>query len=215
MTVLASNIGCRIKRCLAGPNQIPNLELWFRARDELKDLSNNGRDGVIAGTGVSKIIDTDGRDSWNFNNTGFIEFPSFSFAEAECFLILRTVAVGSMVLSGSSASSPYYPFADGHIYDSWGSTTRRDLGVPVIPDLSVRHVLNISSSPTGYTCNINGILQFNDPINTVGWTPTPLIGAGIGLYGTGCIEQYIIYSRILSSNERALILSNCINGLWQ
>jgi hypothetical protein len=132
---------------------------------------------------------------------------------AEVFLVVKQDAdpgvggdVGAIWTFGSD-SSDHFPFQDGVVYMGWGSTVRKTVG-NLTPSLAAWRVLNISSAPSDYNVRVDGTSVFSTATNTVGWTTAPRIGyAATGIPALGYWAELIMYSRVISSTERAGVLS--------
>lgn len=104
---------------------------------------------------------------------------------------------------------------DNHIYDDGGSTTRYDCGVAVVP-LDQAQVYEVQNQAGSWRNFLNGKSQFTSLTNTVGsGAATVYIGSSpdqVVVY-RGDVAEVIVYNRILSPNERALLI-NYLNGRY-
>lgn len=124
---------------------------------------------------------------------------------------------------GSSASSSHYPYLDGNIYDSCGSTTRQTVGNPS-PDLSsafrqynVFSRNSASGDPDGDTALWRAILDtssiFSTTTNTVGCQSSPKIFRNRGNDDMhGAIAELIIYTSKRTATQRADINTYLTNN---
>lgn len=106
-----------------------------------------------------------------------------------------------------------------HIWDNFASTSpARDCGAVVIPSLAVPHVYEAASGASGWTSRLNGTLQFTTATNTVwGFDANAVIGANNsgapGPFYRGDWAEMVIYTRVLASAERALLI-DYFNGRY-
>lgn len=111
----------------------------------------------------------------------------------------------------SGLPSLYSSYADGKIYEGWGSTTRRDCGVPPVP-LTEWRLYNVASGPAEYTVRLDNTVLFTSATNTVGWRGNTLATLGSrSVSGTkagfnGWIAEYIVLNRVLTTSERAAVV---------
>ena len=108
------------------------------------------------------------------------------------------------------------PFTDGVIYDDGGGATRYTCGTPAVP-LDRAQVYEVQNQAGSWQNLLNGKPQFQSFTNTVGsGAASPLIGQSPGMtnvYYNGDIAEIVFYNRILSPNERALLI-NYLNGRY-
>ena len=119
---------------------------------------------------------------------------------------------------GTSAFASHMPWLDGHIYDDGGGAVRYDTGAPVPPivPLNVSQVYEVQNQSGSWKSLINGLPHFTSPTNTVGaGVASPELGSNVsvGVYYYGDWAELIIYDRILSPNERAIII-NYLSGRY-
>lgn len=110
------------------------------------------------------------------------------------------------------------PATDGHLYDDCASTTTAppyDCGTPVIA-LTTPHVYEVASQASSWVSRLNGILQFSTATNTVaGFDLNADIGgnATAQRYYRGDWAEVVMYSRVLATAERALLI-DYFNGRY-
>lgn len=110
-------------------------------------------------------------------------------------------------------------FNDGNFYCGWGTTARKNTGNPT-PVWTVPHMTNIRSASGSYVVQIDGAAHYSTATNTPDWTGGPTSGgATVGMHlgnnptansgnGTrwhGKILEIIVFSRILTTDERTKI----------
>lgn len=104
---------------------------------------------------------------------------------------------------GGVGLSSHHPFTDGNIYDGWGSTDRQTVGNSAA-DLTLLHWYNVSTAAGAWTARINGTQEFTTSESGVAWSATPRVGESFSdsYHMAGAINEIIIYSRVLTSEER-------------
>ena len=103
----------------------------------------------------------------------------------------------------------YYPYANGEVWESFGSGTTNPMGDPSVA-LDQFHVFNVTSTSTEWTARFNNAVQFTTISNTVGFRTNPILGLGSSYfpsYFAGDIAEVIVYNRALSASERDSIYS--------
>lgn len=106
---------------------------------------------------------------------------------------------------GSAGTDPQVPYSDGHIYDDWGSTTRKDFGDPS-PSMASWCVYEIISTSSEKTALVNGVQVGTDATNTVDFATTCRIGAadaGATNFMVGDIAEIFQADHKLTASERA------------
>jgi hypothetical protein len=131
----------------------------------------------------------------------------------EVFVVLKhsaAIGVGQYLWRMGAEDSNYYaypthyPFSDGIIYDSFGTTTRQTTGKPA-QDLSAYHLYNVVSRAGEWTSRINGVLHYTTATNTFTLPAGAELGASVNYYGgyfNGDVAEIIIYDHALTSAER-------------
>jgi hypothetical protein len=119
---------------------------------------------------------------------------------------------------GTSGLQSHMPFTDGKIYDDGGGATRYDCGTPpAAVALNIPQAYEVQNQAGSWRNFLNGRPQFTSLTNTVGsGAASPVIGLSPGttnVYYDGDIAEYIFYNRILTANERALLI-NYLNGRY-
>lgn len=184
------------------------------------DLSGNGRHitqtnasfrptyNVTPGQ-INQIIFTSASDQ-------YMNIPDFAtgFTEGECFCVLEVnndppgvlVDSGLWKIGSEGADADFYPATDGTVQIGWGSNNAKAVGNPTA-NLTVTHLLNVSSAASDYNVRINGSLEHNTSSNTVGFTATPELGRSLlgAFHLDGRIREYVMYSRVLTSGERTSV----------
>lgn len=126
--------------------------------------------------------------------------------EVEHWAVLKATASGSgHPLGWSVASSDQrYPFSDGRVYTTWGTTSRYDWD-PVTPVLNNWRILRLRREAVNIKSYVDGVLRQNGA-GVVGWTRRPIFGKTTGAF-TGQIAHSFMVSRNLTDPEAAALHS--------
>jgi hypothetical protein len=131
--------------------------------------------------------------------------------EGEFFVIMQLKAdpsvsgpTGGAWEFGTAASSTYFPYFNGTIYDGWGSTTRKTVGNPTASLASPR-VINIISAASDYEVIIDASSQYSTVTNTVGFGSIPTFGVSRGgaTYLRAWVKGFCMYDGKLSTGDRS------------
>ena len=134
---------------------------------------------------------------------GGLSFSDFSASAVEGFLVIKAKndppatdkSSGGILLGSASGggSDTHYPYTDGNIYDSFGTTARKTVGNPAtsLAQLNLYNPLSISG---GWSTRLNTVQIFSTGTNTVGINVTPKIGSNQNLYGFNAfLSELVIY----------------------
>jgi hypothetical protein len=145
-----------------------------------------------------------------------------AFSSAEIFIVLRInndppgadVSSGLWTLGSGGGLATHFPYTDGIIYETFGTTVRKVTGDPTAL-LTGLSVYNVSSAPNAFTSRINNVQHFTTATNTVGWDGTPRIGCdGSGAYRLdGDVAEVVMYDTVLSGADRSAVYSY-LSGKW-
>lgn len=125
------------------------------------------KDNIINGLGVAR-----------FTNQILENVDPSALTAAHLFMVVKMVTEGTATGPwkwGTSASADHYAFTDGNIYDGSLSNTRRTVGNPT-PLLTDWRVVEIISTGTEWTFNLDGTQLFTTGTNTVGITSSCKLG---------------------------------------
>lgn len=226
------------------PDDLTGLELWYDAAQltgfsenqeisTLTDFSGNARHGtgfaVPLGGGTKPTYKgSAGPNSQPCMNffIGYFDVPNFmtAFTAGNVFAVVRinadppasTGICGSPVghWTADAALDSLYPFTDGIIYESFGSTVRKTTVNPT-PSLTSWRLYEIRSAAGAWSNHLDGTQLFSTGTNTVGWSTTPYIGrslAGITATLQGDIAEVIFFSRVLDdTTERKVVIHTYLN----
>jgi len=200
---------------ITGTFNLESINIWL-------DMSGNGRNGLQATPGLYPQYHVSGGS----NSKPCVIFAGgdcFNFSgwttptAAELFLVIKNdldipaATQATWGIIAGTTNTPHYRFTNGVIYESFGSTLRSDCGSSA-GALNVWNLYNVRSASGSYVCNLNGTDFYTSASNTVGWTATPILGAGTG--GAFCnarISELIIYGSVLSDADRTRIKSYLAN----
>lgn len=105
-----------------------------------------------------------------------------------------------------SGSTTHYPYdADGVVYDSWGTSSRKTTVNPTPSLASQFRIYNVSSASGDWTSRLDGSQIYNTATNTVGWASdvgATYLGSSGGASLDGDVAEIIIYDSVLSSGDR-------------
>ncbi len=135
----------------------------------------------------------------------------FSAGEAFCRIKAVTTSGKGWGRFGSSASSNYYTYTDGDIYDGFGSTARKDSITPTM-SLTVYRTINVFSAANDWAFLLDAVNQHATSLNTVGFRSDPCLGWGSGSYLNGYIKSFCLFNAKLSSADR-LLMETYMSGL--
>jgi surface protein len=142
---------------------------------------------------------------FDFNKKTLLDAGDFSsLTEAESFLLIKSYMEGlsrnDFIDFGSSTSANHYPF-NNIIYDDFGSTVRKQTGVPVQP-VTQLNIYGVTTKPNLWQSRINLIPQFQTNSNTVGFRTNAQIGQdNDSFFFRGWISELTIYPADQSSNR--------------
>lgn len=137
--------------------------------------------GVLIVGATATINGLTGKNVCRFNVPAAGLTPAGAFsgqgASGELWAVLGVTLVGAAGCYArfGNGAADFYPFADGSIYDSFGSNVRKSCGAPVT-SITAFHVLRIKTAASAWTMWLNGVQQFTTATNTVSWSSTPAIG---------------------------------------
>lgn len=216
------------------PDTITGLHTWHKADAitgksdgdpvaQWDDESGNGWHLTQPTSGLEPIYKTgiiNGLPVLRFDGAGaryaYADSVFGGLSEGEMFVVIKLVNDPPNVSSkagawnfGSSSNRSHYPFTDGVVYESFGSTARKNTGDPT-PSLASWRLYNPASSSTEWTSRIDGSVHFTTATNTVGF-PSSAIEFGSNYVGgtrefvDGDIAELIIYDNVLSSAYRTTV----------
>lgn len=114
---------------------------------------------------------------------------------------------GGLWRYGSAGSANHVPFADGNVYDSFGSTTRQSAGSAGAH--TAWSLLNLISVAGEWTGRMNRVQFYTTAVNTVGWNgASSTIGCdptGGSTWLIGHIACVLMYAGKLSGGDRTAV----------
>jgi hypothetical protein len=212
------------------PADLPGLVGWWDASDlatitaaggKVSQWANKKAGGPAATQGTGTAQPATGTRTLNGLNT--LDFSgasqSLALASNPCAgapagTALYVVALdadpgaGGGVLGGwgTPGSGSHFPYTDGNIYDTFGSTTQKVVGNPV-PSLVNPHVYSVVSAAGDWRAYLDGASLFTTAANAVGWGST-LTSVGraddhsAAFFLDGRIAEIIVCAGALSTADR-------------
>lgn len=190
---------------------------------QLTDESGNDRHATQASGALRAVFKTNvanGQPAFRFTGSQWYALPNFmtGFTEGEFFVVMRSAADGAASSAtsglgefGASIDVSHIPFTDRRILTEWGSTVRKDAGIPAGSRTNVT-LLNFISKSGEYTVNVDGAAQYTTASNTVGFPSAPFIGkdtSGFGdIFFDGWWFELIFFPVVRTSPERAAIVAD-------
>jgi hypothetical protein len=171
------------------------------------DQTGNGRDWSNK-TGADEMTLDVANKAVDMNNQ-FLSGPSLAaLTEGEIFAKLKvtnTTGGGGLWDMGSTGFSSHVPFTDNLIYESFGTTVRKDSITPGVT-MTDWHTYSVYSKSAAWANYINGVQKFSTGTNSVGFPAAPSIGRGLaGNYYIGQLRGWVIYPSVVTNSERAAI----------
>ena len=125
---------------------------------------------------------------------------------AEVFIVNRAAASSYQCLYRlGNGGGTNYPSSDGTIRDDFGLASQLNVGGASVL-LTNYHLYNASAQANGsWVDRLNGDIQHTGSMGTASFSTAPLLGGGTGSSFAGDIAEVIVYSRVLTSSERAAI----------
>jgi hypothetical protein len=157
-----------------------------------------------------------------FNATNsYFNFPDFlnGVTGAEALVILKAVTNTPTVNQPlwqfgveNDIGREAYPAPDGSLADGFGATAVQAEGIPV-QSLTQYHVYDVLSQNNLFVAWLNGVLQYQTVVNTVGFTGSPSLGYYTYVpdgwdeplfenYFAGDIAEVLIFNHPLTDDER-------------
>lgn len=116
---------------------------------------------------------------------------------------------------GSAASLSLYPWSsNGNIYDTFGTTVRKD-NIVASPSLALWRVYRVVSKANDWRSYLDGALLHSTATNTVGFSSLPMIGRSTdgsnNSFFNGRLESIYLYSTELTVDERSALRTQINN----
>ena len=136
-----------------------------------------------------------------------------SITQAEVFTVMQAAQAspdlgqGFWQMGGPSANQTYYPNDDGTLWDGFGSRDLHGVGAP-IKRVDQFRLYDASSQDSLWVCRLDTVEQYRTTTNTFqfGLVDSVAYGQTLGVGGThyfaGDMAEVMIFSRILTDNER-------------
>jgi len=141
--------------------------------------------------------------------TGGIEnllLPNFmsGATQGELFMIVKATGAANYSWQFGPAGGGAYPDSNGHVTESFGSTTLVDSGKPAV-SLSSFHIYNVSASAGSWIDRFDGGLNYQTTTNTVAFSTSPQISRTAFSKFNGDIAEILVYDHVLTSAERLTV----------
>jgi hypothetical protein len=200
------------------------LKLWLRADAGITNSSVNtwfdqttNHNDANQGSGpnrpllVANVLNGKPVVRFNASSSQYFNLPNVlvGTTQAEAVVVLKVATNVPAVTRalwkfGTYGATTTYPNTSGQINDDFGNNAMRFVGVPAQP-LNQYHVYEVASGPNLWSTWVNGILQTTSTANTYASNSTPTLGLSSSFYFDGDIAEVLIFSRVLSSDERNTI----------
>jgi hypothetical protein len=139
-----------------------------------------------------------------------------ALTEGEAFLVIKLDTdppsdpqSGLWNLGDAGTSDCHFPYIDGVIYDSFGTTARKTTVNPT-PSLSAAfHIYSVYSASADWANSLDGVSLFSTGTNTVSFSAVATLGTSlsIGRFLDGDIAEFILYDHKLSTGDRADVMT--------
>ena len=199
-----------------------------------RDKSISAKDFKQATSGsrpILKIGSQNGRNSVRFDATNgfFMEMDSaFSGLTAASYFIVLKIAIDPpteqaktghpiafITATPFSGQASHYTWVDQNIYDATLTTNRKTVGNPAT-NLTNFHLYNVSATSGSWTARLNRTQLFTTATNVFG-SSEKTIGrtsdANVFYYFNGDIAELVVYSNVLSTNDRTSV-ENYLYQKW-
>lgn len=214
-----------------------NLELWLAADEmsgvdgnpvyPLIDISGHGRNGTQSSpnAGAQATYHSSGGSNnqpyLSFDGNDIYDLPNFLagvFSAGHIFVVVKVTNDPALATAtcigpysrwgtGAGGGNTLFPFTNGDIHDSFGSSTRQSTGNPT-PSLTAWRLYEVRSKASQWTSWIDGTQHFNTASNTVAWDAAPLIGGdGAGNFFLGDFHELIFFGADIDASVIADVKS--------
>ncbi len=225
----------------AGVGSSANVRFWYRA-DRIGTVLTNGQPVTNWADLSGNSNNATGVNSPVFLQNGINGLPSVSFSgvgqyfnlgdlsaltEGEVFVVTKatfdpppSAGLGSLWHLGA-AQNTLYPFTDGNLYESFGSTVRRD-NILLPPNVTVPRIYNVISAANYWEARMDGAGGIGGgPLavlttNSVLFPTAPRLGSnaiGDGFF-SGAISEVFLFSTRLNIAER-IIVENYLSSRYR
>jgi hypothetical protein len=112
-------------------------------------------------------------------------------------------ASGLWSFGAGGGVSTHYPWTDGRVYDTFGSTLQKDTGNPTLALTSFR-LYCVRAAAGSWTSWVDGTQHYTTASNTVLFPATPKLGQGgsAAYHFDGDVAELLLYDSALSSTDR-------------
>lgn len=205
-------------RSFVNPGDIATQHIWVRAH--LEPYANNataqaafdhsGHKYHALGTVLKyKTTVINGKNAYYFDSNGRAVFGDVlsGLTQGELFWVGTYTGFFTAQFGSHATQGEFWRGAGNTLGSTFGSAlARRGAACSIAADTPF--IVNVISTPTEFTINVNNVQLFTSGTNTVGWTTTPKVGIGNdNLGGTGLMGDLFISTAKLSDEDRTLVLN--------
>jgi hypothetical protein len=113
---------------------------------------------------------------------------------------------GTPYLFGTAGTASHIPFSNGLVYDSFGSTARKDTAVNPATSMASYHVYNVYSAASDWQNFLNGASLYSTATNTVAFSTTCQFGRrDSGFYMVGNVKAVVLANAKCNTTDRGVI----------
>jgi len=104
---------------------------------------------------------------------------------------------------GGVSNASHFPFSDGNVYESFGSSARKTVG-NLTPSLASARIWNVNSASGAWSTYLDGTSVFSTGTNTVGMSSTFHVGSNGGstVFLEGDVAEIVMFNSVLSTGDR-------------
>lgn len=215
------------------PVRLPGLVSWLRSDlgvtlasgkvSAWADQSPVRTNGVSQGTAAQQptYVASGGANGLPYLNCGIsamsqLNFPTSCFSAltaAEVFVVFNNAtdpplgsAAGTPFTMGFSGGQTLVPYRTNTVYGAFGSTTQKSALGPTGGITASTFLYNVASSASEWTERHNGTLFYTTATNAVAFDAAQwLLSLNLGNWLVGRFYEFIMFNRVLSAGERALV----------
>lgn len=204
------------------PSSITGLAAWYDASNaasitassgavsQWNDLSGNARHLTQASGANQPTTGTRTQNSLNvIDFDGSNDFLSAAsnwtsgFTAATTFIVKRIDTnpggVGLWQI-GAASNDAFVPFTDSNIYETFGTSTRRNW-LSATP-IAAAHSYTVVAASADFRAYVNGTADFSSGTNTVGFSATPVLCATSLTVMDGWVAEWLVYNSALGTTDR-------------
>ena len=185
----------------------------------INDKSGNGNNFTQATGGKRPLLKTaaqNGLSVSDYDNDNLSTTADLTGLSAATLFIVIKIDLDPPLVDGQSglwtfgsdSASTHFPYTDGTIYDSFGTTSRKSTANPATT-LAQWNIYEVVSASGEWTSYINSVQLYTTASNTVGFAASPNITIGStaseSAYLAGMIGELVLYDSALDLTNRGLL----------